>query len=51
MTQIEAHLTAEMIAAQLLKDQDAEKVSFLRERAVELVEFFDEYLRVLESAA
>lgn len=52
MTHLEAHLCAEVVAAQLLDEHpDADKLSFLRERTVEITAFIDEQLEVLEQAA
>lgn len=52
MTQLEAQMTAEIIAAHLMDDHiDPEKLCFLRERSAELVVFFDEQSAFAEQAA
>ncbi len=52
MTALEAHLAAEVLAAQLLDEHpDVDKLRFMRERAAELVAFIDARLGEMERAA
>jgi hypothetical protein len=52
MSQLEAHLTAEVLAAQLLNDQlDAEKLRILRGFAADILAYLDERLEASERAA
>ncbi len=52
MNQLEAHLTVEVLAAQMLDDHmDADKLRFLRELAADIVAYLDEQLANAERAA